>query len=149
MDRRTLVEGLGCVFCGLTAGCLTADDSGSTAEIALLELENHRRDESQEFSVEIAADEVVFERSPRLGPAGSGTAAVAYENPVEPGTYTVNVAAAGRSVTAETSDLRTAEHSCLRLQCYLGETTLHLEHGTYERCDRPRTENTVRYQESR
>ncbi|WP_435365404.1 hypothetical protein [Haloarchaeobius sp. DYHT-AS-18] len=135
MDRRTFVEGLGCVFCGLTAGCLTANEPEPTAEIALLELENHRRDESQEFSVRIADDEVVFERSPRLGPAGSGTDAVVYENPVEPGTYTVKVAAAGHSVTAETSDLRTEEHSCLRLQCYLGETTLHMEHGVYERCD--------------
>lgn len=141
MDRRTLLGALGGVACGVTAGCLSTPDADPVPDLAVLELENHRTD-GHEFAVRIEAKEedertVVFAETRRLGPAGSGDSAVAFERPVEPGAYSVRVRTAGYSATAETDALVSADEPCLRLLFALGHETLHLEHYTYERCDRP------------
>lgn len=134
MDRRGFV-GTICGMCGIAAGCLSRNDTPATAEIARLELENHRRDASYEFDVQIEEEEVVFEETRELEPAGSGNEVVAFEHPVEPGTYTVRVDADRYSASVETDELVSADQTGPDLQFYLSDTTLHAEHQLYDRCE--------------
>lgn len=134
MKRRAFAATVGCL---LGAGCLDEDEPKVEAEIAFLELENHRRDEGYEFAVRIEdASEVVFEETPRLGPAGSGSSAVAFEDPVSgSGAYAVRVEAGDHSATADAQDLISESEPCLGLRFYLGQRTLHAEHLSFQRCD--------------
>lgn len=134
MNRRTFGGVLGSVICGVTAGCLFGGDSEPNARIALLELENHE-EESHEFTVQIEAETVVFEETLRLGPAGSGDDATGFEDPVEPGRYTVRAHAAGSSATVEAGALVSDDEPCLRLRFYLANEILHAERQSYDRCE--------------
>lgn len=137
MERREFVASTCCAICGAVAGCTTAEEPDPKPEIAFLELENHRREESYEFAVRIEdEDRIVFEETIPLGGSGTGSATVALEEPVaEPGAYVVRVEAAGHSATADTRNLVSDEEPCLGLRFYLGPSTLHLEHLSYQRCE--------------
>lgn len=136
MKRRTFLATACSALAGATAGCLSGTDPAPAPAIAVLELENHRRDRGYEFAVRVTEGEsVVLEDRRHLGPAGSGESAAAYRDPVaEPGAYAVTVAVEDRSVTVETADLVSPGTDCLGLQFYLGARTLHAEHRTYRRC---------------
>ena len=136
MRRRAFVA-TGCwAICGGSAGCLDTDDTELVPAIVGLELRNDRREESHEFWVEIAdGAETVFEERYQLEAAGSGESAVALEDPVEPGAYTVRVEADEHSATVDTQDRITDGQTCIRLQFYLSPQTLHSEYQLYDRCD--------------
>lgn len=134
MNRRRFL-GAACCLCSVSgAGCLADDSTAPQAEIALLELENHRRGESHEFTVQIEGEDVVFEESGRLEPAGSGNEAVSFDAPVDPGRYTVRVTVDSHAVTASTRELISDGKQCLRLQFHLGDSGLQMEHHLYDRC---------------
>lgn len=134
MKRREFVGGTCLLVAGSTAGCVTESDPDS--KIDLFEVENHRPDRSHEFTVEIAdGDDVVFQETDRLGPAGSGNDVVVFEDPVESGDYTIRVDAAGHSVSEDTQELISDEQTCLRLLSYLDTETLHLEPRLFDRCE--------------
>lgn len=142
MNRREFVGGTCCLFAGMSAGCLTGSRSEPNPEIGLLEVENHRRNGSYVFTIEIvdtgySDDEevVVFHETQRLGPAGSGNSAVVFETPVEPGEHTVRVEVGEYSASAETRELISDDQTCLRLQFYLGTETLHMEPHLFDRCE--------------
>jgi len=142
MKRRTFVGGTCCLFVGTSAGCVTGSRTEPNPEIGLLEVENHRRDGSYVFTIEIIdndhtddEDIVVFHETQRLGPAGSGNSAVVFENPIEPGQHTVHVDVDGYSASAETGELISDDQTCLRLQFYLGTETLHVETKLYDQCE--------------
>lgn len=117
------------------AGCLTFGDAEPEPEIAVLEIANHRRDESYDFRLEIEdEEEVALAETYSLGPAGAGDSERVLEAPVRPGAYTVRVDVDGESATAETRALISDDEPCLRLEFYLGAETLHLEHRTYDQC---------------
>lgn len=136
MDRRKFVAATCCVLTGVGAGCLSGDEPEPLPRVAFVELENHRREESYEFAVRIEdGDDVVLDETYDLGPAGSGESAVALEDPVaEPGDYTVLVEVGEYAATAETAEMISGDDRCLGLRLYLGDTTLHLEHRSYQQC---------------
>lgn len=142
MKRRGFVGGTCCLFAGMSAGCVTESSSEPDPEIGLIEVKNDRQDESYVLTIEIIdmdyfdnEEVVVFNERQRLGPAGSGNSAVVFENPVEPGEYTVCVDVGEYSASAETRGLIEHEQPCLRLQFYLGTETLHMEPQLYDRCE--------------
>ena len=136
MERRGFVAASCVAACGVLAGCLGGDESPSEARIDALELENHRRDEGYDFAVRVESEGVtVLETTRSLGPAGSGDEVVVFEEPIEgPGTYSVRVEASEHTATVDTRDYVEPGTACLRLEFYLGETTLHTEHTAYDRC---------------
>lgn len=136
MKRRQVVVGSGCVLCGSSAGCFDDYDMEVVAEIDRIELRNDRRDGEYEFTLWIEdGTETLLEETYVLGAADTTGAAVVLPQPVERGTYTVQVTADVHSVTAETNTLVTADQPCIRLQFYLGPETLHQEYQLYDRCD--------------
>ncbi|WP_241175477.1 hypothetical protein [Natronolimnobius sp. AArcel1] len=103
MRRREFVAVGCCSVCGISAGCLDEDDSDSVPEIVSLEVRNDQREENHEFIVQIEDEEgTVFEEIYHLEAADPGESAIALEDPVEPGAYTVRVEADEHSVTVDT-----------------------------------------------
>lgn len=136
MKRRKLVGTICCFLSGGSTGCLAEDESEPRAEITSLELENHRRDESYAFTIQIEdGGETVFDETHRLDPAGSGNDAIVIDDPVDPGVYSVRVDVDEYSASGETQELISGEQTCLRLQFHLGPETLHMEHQLYDRCE--------------
>lgn len=136
MECRRFGAAVCCTTCGTTAGCLAADESEPEPVIDSLKLENHRQTEGYEYTVQIEnEEEFVFEESQRLGPAGSGNDATAFEDPVDPGAYTVRVTADEYSATAKTQALVADEKPCLRFKFHLSSKTLHMEHRSYNRSE--------------
>lgn len=132
MRRREFVA-VGCYsVCGISAGCLGEDDSEPVSEIGSLEIRNDQREESHEFWVQIEDEEgTVFEETNHLEAAGSDESAIALEDPVEPGAYTVRVEADEHSATVDAQDRITDDQTCIRLQFYLSSETLHSEYQLY------------------
>lgn len=137
MNRREFVAVTCCAVTGVGVGCLSRDEPEPVPEIAAIELENHRREDGDEFAVRIEdGDDVVVDETYDLGPAGSGESAVALEDPVaDPGDYTVLVEVDEYAATAETAEMISGDDRCLGLRFYLGDTTLHLEHRSYQQCE--------------
>lgn len=136
MQRRTVLAAAGCVFFGVGVGCLSATSTDPDARIHDVELQNHRRDESPEYSVRIDRDgKTVFEQAGSLEPAGSGDSTDVFDRPVDgPGTYEVVVRAAGDEASPETSALVSGDQACLGLTFYLTETALQWDHRAYDEC---------------
>lgn len=134
MDRRAFLATAGVVVC---AGCVSDEGARPSPEIHAVRLENHRRDTGYDFTVRIEdADEIAFEKMRRLGPAGEGEAYADFERPVaDPGDYTVRVEAGGHSARIETETAASEDEPCLHLEFYLGASTLHAEHVSYQRCE--------------
>lgn len=134
MRRRSFLATTTTALSGVLIGCQTAAEPD--AEIDAIKLENHRRDETHEFTVRIErAEETVFEETRRLQPAGSGDSTAFFEQPVaNAGSYHVHVEVDGYTASPETDDLVARGETCLYLQFYLGATTLHWEHTGYDKC---------------
>ena len=132
MYRRSFVATVGSLPAGMLAGCLD-EESEPEPQIAYLELENHRRDESYEFYVRIEEDgETVFEATEELAPADPSEGAVVFEDPVTgPGDYEVFVAVDEYDASVGTKQLISEEEDCLYLDFYLGAATLHFEYLTW------------------
>ncbi|WP_084777772.1 hypothetical protein [Natrialba sp. SSL1] len=136
MRRREFVVVGCCSVCGISAGCLGEDDPEPVSEIDSLEIRNDQREESHEFLIQIEDEEgTVFEETNYLEAAGSDESAVALEDPVEPGAYTVRVEADEHSATVDAQDRITDDQTCVRLQFYLSSETLHSEYQLYDRCE--------------
>ncbi|WP_080510136.1 hypothetical protein [Halorubrum distributum] len=134
-SRRTFLRTAGIAAIGSLTGCLT-NDTEPKAVIEHLRLENHRREKGYEFTVRIReGDEILFEEKHQLEPAGEGKAYADFESPLsEPGQYSIQVDVDGDSAHVNTQDLISESKTCLRLQFFLGASTLHYEHTSY-RCD--------------
>lgn len=128
---------MGCCFVfGISAGCFRETGSEPVPEIDSLEIRNDHREESHEFLIQIEEEEeTVFEETYQLEAAGSGESAVALEDPVQPGAYTVRVEADEQSATVDLKDRITDDQTCIRLQFYLSSETLHSEYQLYDQCE--------------
>ncbi len=135
MDRRAFVVA-SCGVLGALTGCFGTDDPEPEARIDALELENHRRETGYEFTARIEdGAERLFEETRVLGPAGSGEEAIVFEEPVDgSGTYTVRVDAGEHTATVDTRDYIEDDSACLRLDFYLGATSLQAEPTAYDQC---------------
>jgi hypothetical protein len=137
MQRRKVLAAVGGVPSSIGAGCLSRDSVEPDAEIAVIELENQRRDDGYEFTVRIErGDGTVFEESRQLDQAGSGNSTAVFEQPVEvASTHEVHVQAGEYEANVTTENLISGKETCISLRFYLGASTLHWDHTSYERCE--------------
>ncbi|QCC50171.1 hypothetical protein [Halapricum salinum] len=134
MKRRDLLVATGCAFSGAVAGCQST--TASDAEITAIELENHRTEAAHEFSVRIDRDEeTVYETTRRLRASGSDNSTAVLDRPVEgAGDYEVFVSAGAFTESVHTRKLLYGEQTCLHLEFYLGDGTLHWERTNHNEC---------------
>ncbi|MFP9193602.1 hypothetical protein [Natronosalvus vescus] len=127
---------------GVVAGCLDEEpEPKPEPRIEYLEIQNHRHDEGDVFTVLITEHgETVFEDHVELAAGDPRESVVLYEDPVvEPGDYEVVVEVAEHKASVETKQVVSPEEDCLYLDFYLGSTTLHVEYTTWP-CDSDATD---------